>query len=81
VHELKLDGYRAQASFNEGRSTVYQPPRANASAKADVSIWVDDKRQWLSLAQSWLGLIRTRERAGVEALAKGTGQEKTAFPT
>ena len=23
VHELKLDGYRAQASFNDGRATVY----------------------------------------------------------
>ena len=23
VHELKLDGYRAQATFHEGRATVY----------------------------------------------------------
>ena len=56
----------------------YRAHAAECQRKADASIWHDDKRQWLSLAQSWLALIRTRERAEVEALAKGTGRNKSA---
>jgi hypothetical protein len=43
----KVDEYRAYAAECQRM--------ANASAKHD------DKRQWLNLAQSWLGLMRTRE--------------------
>jgi hypothetical protein len=50
----KLDEYLAHA--------------AQCQRKADTSTGEDDKRQWLSLAQSWLGLVRTRERAEVEDL-------------
>jgi hypothetical protein len=60
----KLDEYRAHA--------------AECQRKAAASIWEDDKRQWLSLAQSWLGLIHTRERPEVEGLERRLGEHHHA---
>jgi hypothetical protein len=60
----KLDEYLAYA--------------AECQRKADTSTGEDDKRQWLSLAQSWLGLVRTRERAEVEDSRRRLGEHHPA---
>jgi hypothetical protein len=46
------------------KSDEYLAYVAECQRKADSSIEEEDKRPWLSLAQSWLGLVR--ERAEVE---------------
>jgi hypothetical protein len=38
----------------------------------------DDKRQWLRLAQAWVGLIRVRERPPDEAVVAETLSTGTA---
>jgi len=58
----KLDEYPAYA--------------AECQRKADTSTGEDDKRQWLSLAQSWLGLVR--ERAEVEDSRRRLGEHNHA---
>jgi hypothetical protein len=40
----------------------YRAHAAECQRMADASVQEADRRQWLSLAQSWLGLIRTPER-------------------
>jgi hypothetical protein len=55
----------------------YLANAADCHRKATASPNEDDKCNWLRLAQSWLGLIETSERAQIER-AKGTGQEKSS---
>ena len=63
-------------------SDEYRAHAAECERMAQATIREDDKRQWLRLAQSWLGLIRTAERTPIEAFdaesrSKGTGQQES----
>ena len=53
---------------------------SEAQQHADRSISEVDRASWLRIAQSWLGLIKSRERSGQEdfddaAKERGTGQD------
>jgi hypothetical protein len=55
----------------------YWAQAAECMASANASATEDDKRQWLRMAQSWLGLVRTRERGpDAQAQTKGTSPEE-----
>jgi hypothetical protein len=59
------------------KSASTGPKRPNAHRLANASASEDDKRQWLWMAQSWLGLIRTLEHGpDAQAPAKGTSPEE-----
>ena len=62
------------AKFDEEQ---YRAHAAECQRMADASAREDDKRQWLSLAQSWLELIRHREHPAqapdAESFARGSG--------
>jgi hypothetical protein len=48
---------------------------------ANASATEDDRRQWLMMAQSWLGLIRTREQGpdAQQVQAKDTSPDSAAL--
>jgi hypothetical protein len=55
----------------------YWAQAAECHRLANASASEDDKRQWLWMAQSWLGLIRTLEHGpDAQVQAKGTGPEE-----
>jgi hypothetical protein len=60
----------------------YRAHAAECQRMADASAKEADRRQWQSLAQSWLELIRTRGRTPDESFdaasgTEGTGQEQS----
>jgi hypothetical protein len=55
----------------------YWAQAAECHRMANASAREDDKRQWLRMAQSWLGLVLTRERGpDAQVQAKGTSPEE-----
>jgi hypothetical protein len=75
------NGDAAMAKFDEEQ---YRAHAAECQRMADASAREDDKRQWLSLAQSWLGLISSRERPAqapdAESRAEGSGPNDSKAP-
>ena len=68
--DVELHGKDKVAEYWAHAAACYR--QANASAAED------DKRQWWRMAQSWLGLVRTRERAELEHLGRRLGEHNRA---
>jgi hypothetical protein len=69
----------AMAKFDEAE---YRAHAAECQRMADASAKEADKRQWQSLAQSWLELIRTRARtpnvsSDAESGTRAAGQKQS----
>jgi len=81
LKRLRRNGGAAMAKFDDEE---YRAHAAECQRMADASVREDDKRQWLSLAQSWLGLIRHRDRPAqapdAESRAKSSCAKESKAP-